>query len=107
MSAATHVGRSYPVEQCSEAADYYYGTYHYIYIYGQQLLVFVEGNVSYSPFELKAGQRITVEMAFDWSREGIKRDFALTVWSDVEPLKITHHDGLESDHWPLIGTEED
>ena len=88
VTAATHASRSYPEVKCSEAADYKFGTYHYVYIYGKKMMVFVEGNVSFTPFKMEPGAQITVEIAFDWRREGIKKDFSLVTWSDVEPLEI-------------------
>ena len=41
-----------------------------------------------------------MHMYMNWgTNEGIGRDFSVTVYSDVEPVRVVHMGGLISDEW--------
>ena len=54
----------------------------------------------FGDIEVDANERLDVQMFMNWgTTEGIGRDFSLTVYSDVEPVRVIHMGGLISDEW--------
>lgn len=55
---------------------------------------------------IQPGQKIVIDMEFDWTRNDITKDFSLVVYGDKGELKLTHADGLESaPGLPFIATQ--
>ena len=56
----------------------------------------------FGDIEVEADEKVDVHMYMNWgAAEGIGRDFSLTVYSDVEPVRVVHMGGLISDEWTV------
>jgi hypothetical protein len=53
-----------------------------------QARIWHHGHTSYNPYNMSAGQTITVKMEMDLARPGIQKDFALNVWGTSEAVTI-------------------
>ena len=56
--------------------------------------------------KLRAREKLIVELYMNWGWDEIGKDFSLTAWSDVEPVRVIHMGGLISDHWEDFSLDE-
>ena len=62
----------------------------------------------FDPYQIKAGESVTLEMEFDWTRKDISKDFSVVVWATEHEVEILHvpkdRDGPQrfSDHFPNL-----
>ena len=62
---------------------------------------------TYRAIRLQARQKLKVELYMNFGSDvGLGKDFALTAWSDVEPVRVIHMGGLISDHWDDFDLDE-
>jgi len=54
---------------------------------------------------MKKGQKLTLVVETDWRSASIQPDFSVTAWGEGSKVKITHDEGAESDHYPLMEQE--
>ena len=55
---------------------------------------------TYRPIRLQAGEKLTVELYMNFGYDvGLGKDFGLTAWSDLAPVRLVHMGGLISDRW--------
>ena len=59
------------------------------------------------PILMKAGSTRTLNLLFDWTREGITKDWSATVWGEKGSVQITHDRNIPTDHMPSSGLSAD
>ena len=55
---------------------------------------FYEGTVMYEPFQMDAGEKRTITVELNWTRDRISKDFSVVVWGTCCDVCIDHNDGL-------------
>ena len=62
----------------------------------------------FDPYQIAAGESVTLEIEFDWTRKDISKDFSVVVWATKQEAEILHvpkdrHESqLFSDHFPNL-----
>ena len=61
----------------------------------------------FEPILMKAGSTRTLNLLFDWTRQGITKDWSATVWGEKGSVQITHDRNIPTDHMPSSGLSAD
>merc|ERR1711874_363294 len=54
---------------------------------------------------MEPGTTRTLNLLFDWAREGAVKDWSATAWGENGEVKVKHNDGIQTRHMPSSGLE--
>jgi len=55
------------------------------------------------PVWMEPGTTRTLNLLFDWAREGAVKDWSATAWGENGEVKVEHNDGIITQHMPSSG----
>jgi len=58
------------------------------------------------PVWMESGETRTLNLLFDWEREGVVKDWSATAWGENGEVKVMHNDGIPTRHMPSSGLRE-
>ena len=61
----------------------------------------------FEPILMEAGSQLTLNLLFDWTREGITKDWSATAWGENGSVEVLHNDNIQTNHMPKSGLAGD
>ena len=101
MTAFTWNDRGIP-DKCEDKDNQ---LYHSLLISSfNNIFVWHYGDYDLEPFQMDAGQIVTIELEWNFSNEAHAKDWSLVAYGDgrVGTLHLAHDKGLKSDSWNHI-----
>ena len=101
VSAHVHPGRTYVETSCMKNCMSCSTSHIFKASAFTQEWFFQHGSTWLEAVYMKADSTMELELEVDFTRMDITKDFAIAMLSEIEATTITHHDGHESDSYPL------
>lgn len=75
---------------------------HYLWLEGSGAAQFKHGGRSISPFQMTAGESVTVNTEWNFTDANVAKDWSVVAWGEMGDLTLTHDGGWTSDILPVI-----